>query len=33
MPKKVNEMTNTLDNWLKETGALMPVKNPSYKRK
>lgn len=30
MPGKVKKMANVLDHWLKETGALIPVKNPAY---
>lgn len=30
MPEKVSELSAILNNWLKETGALMPIKNPAY---
>jgi arylsulfatase A-like enzyme len=30
MPEKVQELSALLDNWLDETGALMPKLNPAY---
>jgi hypothetical protein len=31
MPKKVKEMSVTLDRWLADTGALIPEPNPNYR--